>query len=138
MIQAGAVVLDKHHIAVHEVRLRLQLLQLPGLLLQEYRVLRQRRLRGVIFLAQGLQILLRLIADEPASERLLNASAVMAIEPDSTPAVYLPANSSTFRNMPNRLHSVPYAARTAALPYSVRFFINIFDNKLTKTQFLLF
>ena len=71
------------------------------------------------------------IADEPASERLLKASAVMAIEPEMTPAAYLPANSSTFRKMPSTLHSVPYALRTAALPYSVRFFINIFDRRST-------
>ena len=61
MIQAGAVVLDKHHIAGHEVRLRLQLLQLPGLLLQEYRVLRQRRLRSFVLLLKGLQLLLGLV-----------------------------------------------------------------------------
>ena len=47
------------------------------------------------------------IADAPASDRLLNASAVMAIEPEIAPAAYFPANSSALRNIPSRLHSVP-------------------------------
>ena len=49
----------------------------------------------------------REIIEDPASERLLKASAVMAMEPEITPATYLPANSRTFRNMPNKLHRLP-------------------------------
>ena len=47
------------------------------------------------------------IKEEPASDRLLNASAVMAIEPLKTPARYFPANSSTLRRIPTMLHSIP-------------------------------
>ena len=51
--------------------------------------------------------------DEPASDRLLKASAVMAMEPDKSPANSLPQKSRTLRKMPSRLHSVPYFSRTA-------------------------
>ena len=71
------------------------------------------------------------IADAPASERLLNASAVMAIEPESAPAAYFPANSSAFRHMPSTLHSVPYALRTVWLVYSVGFLMKIFASSFT-------
>ena len=47
------------------------------------------------------------ITDEPASERLLKASAVMATEPEMLPAKYFPAKSSTLMNMPYTLHSAP-------------------------------
>ena len=47
------------------------------------------------------------ITEEPASDRLLNASAVMAMEPLKTPARYFPANSSTLRRIPTMLHSIP-------------------------------
>ena len=46
-------------------------------------------------------------AEEPASDRLLKASAVTAIEPDSRPAKNFPINSSTFSPMPTAPHSVP-------------------------------
>ena len=47
------------------------------------------------------------IIDEPASERLLNASAVIATEPDMRPAKYLTANSRMFRNIPQKEQSLP-------------------------------
>ena len=46
-------------------------------------------------------------AEEPASDRLLKASAVTAMEPDSCPAKNFPANSRIFRAMPTMPHSVP-------------------------------
>ena len=45
--------------------------------------------------------------DDPASERLLNASAVIAIEPLITPTKYLKENSKIFKNMPNTPHTIP-------------------------------
>ena len=51
--------------------------------------------------------------EEPASERLLKASAVMAMEPETVPAMNLPRNSRIFRQMPQRPLSVPYWRRTA-------------------------
>ena len=47
------------------------------------------------------------MTEEPASDRLLNASAVIAMEPDSCPARYFPRNSRTFRPMPVSEHSMP-------------------------------
>ena len=47
------------------------------------------------------------ITDEPASDRLLKASAVTAMEPESIPARYLPAKSSMLRNMPTQEQSTP-------------------------------
>ena len=41
-----------------------------------------------------------MMSDEPASDRLLNASAVMAIEPLSSPARNFPAHSSRFNAIP--------------------------------------
>jgi len=49
----------------------------------------------------------RVINEEPASDRLLKASAVMAMEPLKTPARYFPIKSSTFRPIPTMLHSIP-------------------------------
>ena len=49
----------------------------------------------------------RVMMEEPASDRLLKASAVMATEPEMSPAIYLPAKSSRFRKIPYRLHMVP-------------------------------
>ena len=46
-------------------------------------------------------------AEDPASDRLLKASAVTAMEPESCPAKNFPANSRMFRAMPTTLHSVP-------------------------------
>ena len=46
-------------------------------------------------------------AEEPASDRLLKASAVTAMEPESCPAKSFPANSRIFRTMPTTPHSVP-------------------------------
>ena len=47
------------------------------------------------------------ITDEPASDRLLNASAVTAMEPAMEPAMYLPAKSRIFRKIPVNEHSMP-------------------------------
>ena len=49
---------------------------------------------------------------ESASDRVLKASAVMAIEPLMVPAKNLPTNSSTLRAMPTPPHSTPYCRRT--------------------------
>lgn len=46
-------------------------------------------------------------AEEPASDRLLKASAVTAMEPDSCPAKNLPMNSRIFSAMPTAPHRVP-------------------------------
>ena len=43
----------------------------------------------------------------PASERLLKASAVMAMEPESVPASSLSAKSSTLKPMPTMPQSIP-------------------------------
>ena len=45
--------------------------------------------------------------DEPASERLLNASAIIDIDALSTPARYLPANKHIFKNIPYPEQSTP-------------------------------
>ena len=45
--------------------------------------------------------------EEPASERLLKASAVMATEPLRMPAASLPAKSSTLRQTPTTPQSIP-------------------------------
>ncbi len=47
------------------------------------------------------------INDDPASDRLLNASAVMAIDPLITPARYWPANRQTLSAIPTMLQSIP-------------------------------
>ncbi len=47
------------------------------------------------------------MAEEPASERLLKASAVMATEPAREPASSFPENSSTFKRMPTAPQSIP-------------------------------
>ena len=47
------------------------------------------------------------ITELPASDRLLKASAVIAIEPLSVPASSLPANSTRFRKMPTAPQSTP-------------------------------
>ena len=45
--------------------------------------------------------------EEPASERLLKASAVMAMEPESCPARNFPAKSSRFSAMPTAPQRTP-------------------------------
>ena len=49
----------------------------------------------------------RVTTEAPASERLLKASAVMAMEPLMRPARHLPAKSSRFSAMPAQPHSTP-------------------------------
>ena len=51
--------------------------------------------------------------DEPASDRLLKASAVMAMEPVTTPAKNLPADSSRLSTIPTAPDRTPYFSRTA-------------------------
>ena len=68
------------------------------------------------------------IMDEPASERLLKASAVTATEPLIIPANNFPKNSSIFRNIPVAPHRTPYLRRTSGvISFSC---MNIFVNKL--------
>ena len=67
---------------------------------------------------------------EPASDRLLKASAVTAMEPASVPAMYLPAKSRIFRKIPVSEHSMPYALRTAGLVTSPRFLMKILDSSV--------
>ena len=49
----------------------------------------------------------REIKDDPASDRLLNASAVIAMDPLITPARYFPANRNTLSAMPTIPQSMP-------------------------------
>ena len=49
----------------------------------------------------------KVIREEPASDRLLKASAMIATEPDSIPARNLPANNSTLRQIPTMLQRMP-------------------------------
>ena len=49
----------------------------------------------------------RVTTEEPASERLLAASAVMAMDPVARPASSFPPNSSTFKAIPTQPHSTP-------------------------------
>ena len=67
--------------------------------------------------------------EEPASDRLLKASAVMAMEPLRLPAASFPANSSRFRAMPTKPHSAPQARRTALSATCSRRGMNHFANR---------
>ena len=49
----------------------------------------------------------RVTTEDPASDRLLKASAVMATEPLRVPAKNFPANSRMFSPMPTKPHSWP-------------------------------
>ena len=49
----------------------------------------------------------RVTSEEPASERLLKASAVTAMEPERVPAKNLPKKSSRFQPMPTAPHREP-------------------------------
>lgn len=51
------------------------------------------------------------IKEEKASDKLLKASAVIATELLSTPAIYLNKNSRIFRQIPTIQHNVPYPFR---------------------------
>ena len=50
--------------------------------------------------------------DDPASERLLNASATIEIDAVNTPAANLPANKKRFKTIPTAPLKTPYFART--------------------------
>lgn len=64
--------------------------------------------------------------DEPASDRLLNASAVIEIAPLSIPAKSLPAKSMRFKNIPTIPHSMPYLFRFQCLFLSLAFTLPLF------------
>ena len=51
------------------------------------------------------------IKEEKASDKLLKASAVIATEPLSTPAMYLNKNKRIFKQIPTIQHNVPYPLR---------------------------
>ena len=59
------------------------------------------------------------MTDEPASVILLKASAVMAIEPESIPAVSFPAKRSMLRKIPKILQSMPKARLPASVVISL-------------------
>ena len=63
--------------------------------------------------------------DEPASERLLKASAVMAIEFESVPARNLNTNSTILQKIPTSPLSIPYFWRTFGLSTCSLFLIKI-------------
>lgn len=69
------------------------------------------------------------IKEENASDKLLNASAVIATEPLSNPPIYLNKNRRIFRQMPTMQHKVPYPFRS--FPSSV-FFKKKRANKVIK------
>ena len=56
--------------------------------------------------------------DEPASDRLLKASANMEIAPDKSPAVSFPAKRQRLSTIPTMPESWPYCSRTFGLPVS--------------------
>ena len=65
--------------------------------------------------------------DEPASDRLLNASAVIEIAPLNIPAKSLPAKSMRFKNIPTIPHSMPYLFRfSMSVSVSGIYFTSIF------------
>ena len=68
----------------------------------------------------------QVITEEPASDRLLNASAVIAIDELSTPARYLIPKRTMFKKMPTQLHSTPIARRLLAS--SPLFFMKILES----------
>ena len=55
----------------------------------------------------------RVTTDEPASDRLLKASAVMEMEPVISPANSFPADSSRLSTIPTAPDRMPYLSRTA-------------------------
>ena len=52
------------------------------------------------------------IIDEPASDRLLNESAIIEIEPLIIPAISFVANKNILKNIPIAPQRVPYAVLT--------------------------
>ena len=66
-------------------------------------------------LSAGFAAILKLtkdIIDDPASERLLSASAIIAIENESIPATSLIAASIRLVIIPTMLENTPYLSRT--------------------------
>ena len=55
---------------------------------------------------------INVMIDDPASERLLNASAIIAIEPLIVPASHFPKNSKIFSPIPTAPLNTPYACLT--------------------------
>ena len=66
------------------------------------------------------------IIDEPASEILLNASAIMETEPEIKPSVSFPAKSKTLHSIPTIPARAEYAPLTRGFAVSVPFFMKIF------------
>ena len=58
---------------------------------------------------------MRAMMDEPASEMLLNASAMIATEPAKIPKVNFPMNKRTLTKIPVKPASEAYLPRTAGL-----------------------
>ena len=77
----------------------------------------------------------RVIREEPASERLLVASAVMAIDPKSIPIVSFASERRRLRTIPTTLERVPYASRVLGLETLSLFFTKRFTDKLTDVMF---
>ena len=70
--------------------------------------------------------------DDPASVRLLNASAMIEIEPLMIPASILMAKSRTFRMIPITPQRVPYALLTAGDEVSELSLMKIFESRVIK------
>ena len=66
--------------------------------------------------------------DEPASDRLLNASAATDTAPVIIPARNLSKNKIILHVIPTIPESMPYFCLTTGLSVSLLFFINIFNN----------
>ena len=72
--------------------------------------------------------------EEAASERLLRASAVIAIEPESRPETSFPANRQRFKKIPTAPDIVPYPCRTSGEWTSSGFLTNRFVSHLIKRK----
>jgi hypothetical protein len=85
-------------------------------------------------LSAGFAEILKLIkemTDDPASERLLSASAVIATEAASKPAKILIIANTKFVAIPTMLDIVPYCFLTAGDPKFFRSFTKIRDKSST-------
>ena len=74
---------------------------------------------------------IKVTKEEPASDRLLNASAVMEMELLMVPAMNFPANRHIFKNIPTIPVSIPYACRTSGEDVFSLSLINIPANNVT-------
>ena len=71
------------------------------------------------------------ISEEPASERLLRASATTEMEENRIPTVSFPADSKRFRKIPSHPESIPYLRRRSG-----SFIFLFFPNK-TESRFFI-